>query len=59
MVPNFYLKPNIVKYKLEINIDLPQEKIIDLFDNSDNMKHWQNGFISFEHLSENPVTNFE
>jgi hypothetical protein len=43
-----------MKYKLEIEIDLPREKVIELFDNPDNMKHWQEGFISFEHLSGTP-----
>ncbi len=40
-----------MKYKLEIEIDLPREKVIELFDNPDNMKHWQEGFISFQPLS--------
>ena len=37
-----------MKYKLEIEIDLPREKVIELFDNPDNLKHWQEGFVSFE-----------
>lgn len=40
-----------MKYTLEIEIDLPREKVIELFDNPDNMKHWQPGFISFEPMS--------
>lgn len=34
-------------YKSEIVIDLPRNKVIELFDNLDNMKHWQEGFISY------------
>jgi hypothetical protein len=36
---------------LEITIDLPRKKVIELFDNPDNMKHWQPGLVSFEHLN--------
>ena len=43
-----------MKYQLEIDINLPREKMIELFDNPDNMKHWQPGFQSFEHLSGSP-----
>lgn len=43
-----------MKYKLEIEIDLPREKVIELFDNPDNMEHWQEGFISFEPMSGTP-----
>lgn len=40
-----------MKYTTEITINLPRERVIELFDNPDNMKHWQPGFISFEHIS--------
>lgn len=40
-----------MKYTLSINIDLPREKVVELFDNTENMKHWQPGFISAEHIS--------
>lgn len=43
-----------MKYELEITIDLPRERVIELFDNPDNMKHWQPGLVSFEHLSGEP-----
>ncbi|MGV6845056.1 MAG: SRPBCC family protein [Lutibacter sp.] len=35
--------------KIEINASL--KKVIELFDNPNNLKYWQKGFISFEHLS--------
>ena len=40
-----------MKYTLDIEINLPREKVIELFDNPDNLKHWQPGLISYEHLS--------
>lgn len=43
-----------MKYKLEIEINLPRERVIELFDNPDNMKYWQEGFVSFEPQSGTP-----
>ena len=43
-----------MKFTCTVDIDLPRERVIELFDNPDNMKHWQDGFISFEHLSGTP-----
>ena len=43
-----------MKYQLEIHLKLPRERVIELFDNPDNMQHWQEGFISFEPLSGTP-----
>lgn len=41
-------------YKLEIEIDLPLKRTIELFDNPDNIVKWQPGLISFEHISGEP-----
>ncbi|MEX1002080.1 MAG: SRPBCC family protein [Crocinitomicaceae bacterium] len=43
-----------MKFTQEITIDLPREKVIELFDNPDNMQHWQKGLISFEHINGTP-----
>ena len=43
-----------MKYTLEILIDQPREKVVELFDNPDNMKHWQEGFVSLTHISGTP-----
>lgn len=43
-----------MKYKTEIEINLPVKKVIQLFDNPDNLKHWMAGLQSFEHLSGTP-----
>ncbi len=39
-----------MKYKTEVVIDLPRERIIELFDNSENLKKWQPSLIEFKHL---------
>jgi len=40
-----------MKYTVETEINLPVEKVIELFDNPDNLKFWMEGLQSFEHLS--------
>lgn len=43
-----------MQYTNEIEIDLPLEKVISLFDDSDNMHKWQPDLVSFEHISGEP-----
>ncbi|WP_020527703.1 SRPBCC family protein [Flexithrix dorotheae] len=38
-------------YTNEVIIEVPIEKVISLFDNPDNLKKWQPGLQSFEHIS--------
>jgi carbon monoxide dehydrogenase subunit G len=40
-----------MKYSAEIEIEKPVDKVIELFDNADNMAKWMEGLQSFEHLS--------
>lgn len=40
-----------MKYTSEIEINQPIDKVIELFDNPDNMRKWMEGLQSFEHLS--------
>lgn len=40
-------------YSNEVIIHQPIEKVVELFLNPDNMKHWQDGFISIEQVSGN------
>lgn len=40
-----------MKYECELLIDLPRERVIELFDSPDNLAKWQPGLISFEHMS--------
>ena len=43
-----------MKYRCEVIINLPRERVVELFDNPDNMSQWQPGLQSFEHLSGEP-----
>ncbi len=41
-------------YTVEIDIDLPRARVIELFDNPDHLYKWQPGLQSFEHVSGEP-----
>ena len=43
-----------MKYSREIVIDLPRDRVIELFDDADNLPKWQEGLQSFEHVSGEP-----
>jgi carbon monoxide dehydrogenase subunit G len=43
-----------MKYTTEIEINLPRQRVIELFDNPDNMAKWMEGLESFEHISGEP-----
>lgn len=43
-----------MKYALDIDIDRPRDEVVALFDDPDNLKHWQPGFLSFEPLAGTP-----
>lgn len=43
-----------MKYTIDIEIEKPIEKVIQLFDNPDNLKKWMEGLQSFEHISGTP-----
>jgi hypothetical protein len=40
-----------MKYKIELDIALPRKRVVELFDNPENLKKWQKGLISFETVS--------
>jgi len=40
-----------MNFTCKIDIDLPIDKVIDLFDNVDNLKEWQDGFLREEPIS--------
>lgn len=48
------LKAIVMKYNCEIEIDLPLKRVIELFDDSNNLSKWQPGLVSFEHISGEP-----
>lgn len=39
-----------MKYSLHIDIDLPRDRVIALFDNPDNLPKWQPGLVEMEPL---------
>ena len=43
-----------MKYTNEIEINKPVEKVVELFDNPENMKKWMDGLQSFEPISGKP-----
>lgn len=43
-----------MKYSVSIIIDKPRDRVVELFDNVENMSKWMPGLISFEHLSGTP-----
>ena len=43
-----------MKYALEIIVNIPLEEFLRKFDNVENMKHWQRGLVSAEHISGTP-----
>lgn len=40
-----------MKYTTEIEINKPVEKVVELFDNAENLPQWMEGLESFEHMS--------
>src|SRR5688572_19981964 len=43
-----------MKYTAEIEINKPVQRVVELFDDADNMKLWMEGLEKFEHLSGTP-----
>ncbi|MCP4132753.1 MAG: SRPBCC family protein [bacterium] len=43
-----------MKFTCVVEIDLPVETVIELYDSPENLKKWQDGFVSIEHLSGSP-----
>ena len=43
-----------MRYKEEITLNLPRERVIELFDSFENLKKWQEGLVEVEHLSGEP-----
>jgi len=43
-----------MKYRLNIEIDLPRERVIELFDSTENLFQWMEGLVSFDPISGEP-----
>lgn len=41
-------------YMVEIEIDLPRDRVVELFDSTENLFKWQRKLLRFEHLSGEP-----
>lgn len=40
-----------MKYTVEVTINRPRQKVVELFDNPELMPKWQKGFVSMQHVS--------
>lgn len=43
-----------MKYPNEITINVTRDRLVELMDNPENMKHWQKGLVSYEFLEGEP-----
>lgn len=43
-----------MKYSHSIIINLPRQRVVELFDSEENLAKWQPGFVSYRHLSGKP-----
>ena len=43
-----------MKFTCTTEIELPINKVVEIFDDTNNLKHWQKGLVSYEHLSGTP-----
>jgi len=43
-----------MRYACEIVVEVPRERFIELFDNPDNLRHWQPELVSFAPISGTP-----
>jgi len=47
----YKIKFEKMNYKLELTIDLPRKRVVELFDSTENLKKWQKGLQSFEAIN--------
>jgi len=43
-----------MKYSTTIDINAPRDRVVELFNNPDNLSKWQDGFKGIEHVSGTP-----
>jgi uncharacterized protein YndB with AHSA1/START domain len=43
-----------MRYQLELDIDLPRERVIEIFLDADNLQKWQPDMVSITHISGEP-----
>jgi len=50
------VKTILMKFTCSVDINASRDKVIELFENPDNLQYWQDGFVSMDHLSGTPGT---
>ena len=45
-----------MKYQCSITINLSRDRVVELFDDPENLPKWQEGLVSFTHISGEPGT---
>lgn len=45
-----------MKFICSVNIKLPKNRVVELWEDPNNLKEWQDGFESFDHVSGEPGT---
>lgn len=43
-----------MKFTCQVEINLPKEKVVALWKDTNNLQHWQDGFERYEHISGTP-----
>ena len=46
-----------MKFTCSVHIKAPREKVVQFFTNSDNLEHWQEGYLGTTHLEGEPWQN--
>ena len=49
-----FYNSSIMKFACQVTINRPLNRVVELFDSVENLKEWQDGFVSFEHISGEP-----
>src|SRR5580692_1547369 len=45
-----------MNHECTVDINAPVDKVVALFNDPNNLKEWQDGFVSYEHISGTPRT---
>ena len=43
-----------MKFTCSVTINKPRQQVVDLWQDPENLKHWQDGFVDFKHLEGDP-----
>ena len=45
-----------MKFECHVDINVPKNRVVEAFDSPENLKEWQDGFVSYEHKNGKPGT---